>query len=311
MQVDTTVRLGAGDHVVQFYERDEDLVEMVVGYLAAAVRDGDAVAVIATPEHRSAFEQRLADADVSLEDALEAGSVILLDAAETLATFMADGRPDPEAFDAVVGGLVRSLGGGERPVRAYGEMVALLWAEGNEAGAIELEAMWNELGERLPFSLFCAYPSAHVSDAAHAIDFAGVCRLHSHVVAGASVAPDAEVSMRFWSNSLGPRLARRFVAETLTAWSLPTAVDDACLVVSELATNAIRHTAGDFTVAMWRVGDDIRIAVGDVSPSLPVPGEVDAQSPCGRGLKLVRSVARQWGHYRSGTGKIVWALIAA
>ena len=134
MPVDTEIRLADGDHVVQFYGHDADLVDVVASYLSAAVLDGDAVIVIATPEHRAAFEAAMAAAGVDAELAAAGGRRIVLDAADTLARFMTDDVPDPAAFDAVVGGLVRDAASGG-PVRAYGEMVALLWDAGNVTGA--------------------------------------------------------------------------------------------------------------------------------------------------------------------------------
>ena len=55
-----------GHHVVQFYGHDEELAERVAGYLLEALRDGDAIIVIATPEHRQAFESRLSGAGADL-----------------------------------------------------------------------------------------------------------------------------------------------------------------------------------------------------------------------------------------------------
>ena len=307
MPVDPDIRLADGDHVVQFYECDDDLVRLVVGYLAAAVRDGDAVVVVARPDHRAAFLAGLDAAGVDTAEAEADGRLTILDAHETLARFMTGDGLDAAAFDTVVGGTVRAASAGGRPVRAYGEMVALLWAAGDVAGAIELERLWNELGEALPFSLFCAYPTEMVADPHAADAFAEVCHLHSDVLAGAPSPAAADASRRFARSWDAPRLARQFVADTLCEWGLGHLVDDCTLVVTELATNAVSHAGSDVTVSLSHRGDVVRLEVGDASAAPPSMRERDLDAPGGRGLQLVSVIAGDWGHVPTGGGKLVWA----
>src|SRR5205085_11235780 len=108
------------------------------------------------------------------------GHVLLLDAADTLAAFMVSDAPDPALFDAVVGEVVRRAAARGRAVRAFGEMVALLWDAGNVAGAVSLERLWNTLAHEVAFSLFCAYPT-HGVLGTDGDDFDDVCLLHSQV----------------------------------------------------------------------------------------------------------------------------------
>lgn len=74
------------------------------------------------------------------------GSWLALDAAATLCRFTSGGTPDAAGFDREVGGLIRQAARDGRAVRAFGEMVALLWDAGLVTAAVELEAMWNDLG---------------------------------------------------------------------------------------------------------------------------------------------------------------------
>lgn len=179
------VLLEPGDHVVQFYDSEDDLVVTVGDHLAEALRSGDTAIVVATAGHRNAFADVLAAAGVNVALARSSGRLLELDADDALQQFMVDGSPDGAAFDAVVGGVVRRAGEGGRRVRAFGEMVALLWDAGQVGAAIELEELWNRLGERLPFSLFCAYPNHLVAGDEHADSLASVCHLHSAIVASA------------------------------------------------------------------------------------------------------------------------------
>jgi hypothetical protein len=160
------------DHAVHFYAHDEALLNQLEDYVLEGARQGDVTVVIATPQHRQDLRDRLACYE--LEDAF-----LGLDAAEMLARFMVDGLPDPVLFERTVGALLRSrIKDGK--VRAYGEMVALLWAEDNVAGTYALEELWNELQQEVAFPLLCAYPLRDVADDLGP-DLATVCRLHTHV----------------------------------------------------------------------------------------------------------------------------------
>src|SRR5581483_4242741 len=143
------------DHVVQFYDSDEELAAQVVPYLAGAVTAGGVAVVIATEAHREAFAARLPH---------PGGNIVWVDAAEAMTALLVGDRPARHRFAKVVGDLVRQAAAtaAGRPVRAYGEIVALMWGAGYLTAALELEELWNELGREVGFSLYCAYPQAVV-----------------------------------------------------------------------------------------------------------------------------------------------------
>src|SRR6476646_5941882 len=145
------------NHVVQFYEHDHSLLIRNVGdYLAEGLRRGEGVVVIATPEHSEAIRQHLERQGAGTSGAEREGRLVFRDAEETLAVFMVHGKPDWTRFDLSVGALVRQLKA-KGEVRAYGEMVDLLWNAGHSAAANLLEQCWNTLLSSTGFSLFCAY----------------------------------------------------------------------------------------------------------------------------------------------------------
>lgn len=170
-------------HAVQFYEREEFLLEGVTRFVAAGISDGDCAVVIATKEHRADIDARLVRRGIDLNAARRRGSYLVLDAADTLAKFMVDGRPDAAKFQEVVGTLLdRAIQGPPiRRVRAFGEMVALLWADGYPDAAIELERLWNDLARRQTFSLLCGYPMQAFAGTQHERGFAAVTAAHAHV----------------------------------------------------------------------------------------------------------------------------------
>ncbi len=157
------------------FSDDEAALSAEVGAYLAQARDGGTAIIIGTPERLQAVLALLDGTGPFPE-----GRLIALDAAATLRRFMVDDRPDPSLFDAVVGDLVRAAAQQSGQVLAYGEMVALLCAQGLYNAAIELEKLWNELARTIEFSLFCAYswnlfPTVELADA-----FDQVCREHSH-----------------------------------------------------------------------------------------------------------------------------------
>jgi PAS domain S-box-containing protein len=171
-----------GHHLVHFYEDEEVLFDVVGRFLGAGLEASDRLIVIATPEHREGFVRVLASRGA--DHAIAEGRLLLLDAREMLARFMVDGRPDRARFFRVLDdALARAIGGrqGVR-VRAYGEMVDILWRDGNQTAAIALEELWNEAGRAHSFSLLCAYVMANFYKGGDAASFDAVCRAHSHVL---------------------------------------------------------------------------------------------------------------------------------
>lgn len=304
---ETPIRLASGDHVVQFYDGEEDLVVLVGSYLSTAVLDGETVIAIASGDHLPHLAAAMADCGVDLETARRAGTIELLDAQETLGRFMVDGIPSPDAFDSVVGELVRQSASTGRPVRAFGEMVALLWAEGNSTGAVELERLWNDLQDRTPFALFCGYPRSLVAAGDSAESFGEVCRLHSHVLQGAPVPAGAEASWRFVASPEAARRARRFVEATISDWGMDDLLDLAVIAAGELAANAAVHAGGDFTVGLLRLADRLRLMVGDPRPRSVTPKDPPAMATGGRGLPIVAAIADDWGCELQEDGKVIWA----
>ncbi len=164
------------EHFVQFYDEDEFLLDEVSGFLNAGLQAGSVGLVIATPQHREGLDLRLEGL------ARDQSRYVALDAASTLSKFMVDGYPDAQRFENVIGGaLKRASKNGTRHVHAFGEMVSLLWADGNHEAAVRLEELWNALAASHAFSLLCAYPMAGFHDAEHGSSFLHICDTHSQV----------------------------------------------------------------------------------------------------------------------------------
>ena len=146
------------DHLVQIYQNDLALIDSLEGFIAGGLSAGDAVVIIATPTHRAALQRRLESQGFDIAAVAAADRYSALDAEKTLAKFMINGWPDDELFQTLIEQLLARAQSGGRRVRAFGEMVAILWAQGNNGATVQLEHLWSRLCHDKTFSLFCAYP---------------------------------------------------------------------------------------------------------------------------------------------------------
>lgn len=170
-------------HAVQFYGDDESLFTTVASFLSQGLVDGHPAIVIASEEHRSATLEYLRGRLIDVDKAQKIGSLVVLDAQQTLDLFMVRGMPDEVRFEDSVGRLVADvLCRKDRTyLRAFGEMVDVLWKNGNPDAAIRLEMLWNKLAQRYGFGLLCAYAMSNFYRETRG--FEAVCREHTHVVA--------------------------------------------------------------------------------------------------------------------------------
>jgi DNA-binding NarL/FixJ family response regulator len=105
--------------------------------------------------------------------------------------------------------------------------------------------------------------------------------------------------------------ARRFVSATVTEWELAELLDDAILVASELATNAVTHARSRCRIKLSLNPTSLRIDVIDTGAGTPDPQPESDTEEHGRGLHLIDALAHAWGLEQiPGDGKVVWAELA-
>jgi len=148
-------------HLVQFYRSSDNLLAQLGEFVGCGLRSGDNCLIIATPDHLEGLNNELKKHGHGINRAQQTGRFVVLDAKETLNQIMVNNLPDRNQFFQVIGSLVENFVQTNKPIRAFGEMVALLWQSGNKEAVLALENLWNELAEIYQFSLFCAYPELH------------------------------------------------------------------------------------------------------------------------------------------------------
>ncbi|MEV1067330.1 ATP-binding protein [Streptomyces sp. NPDC050263] len=106
-------------------------------------------------------------------------------------------------------------------------------------------------------------------------------------------------------------LLRRAAARQLSQWGMPVAVDEAELLVTELATNVVKHVGEGVSATLileWR-GERLRVEMHDKGRAIPDPKSVRWDDERGRGLHLLATLAVDWGTVVSAVGKAVWCEI--
>jgi hypothetical protein len=168
-------------HAVRFYESDTSLARIVAEFLHEGIDRGSPAIIVATASQHAAIVRQLTERSLDVVELQRSRDLLLLDAKETLSTFMVDGRPDAHKFKREMCRVIRQVCGdrADGTVRIFGQMVDLLWQEGERDAAIRLEVLWNQLAQTEAFSLLCGYSMGHFYKDAN---FEAICARHSHIV---------------------------------------------------------------------------------------------------------------------------------
>ncbi len=149
------------DHILQIYENDEIFLDTLTRFIGGGINTGDSSIIISTQNHLDAVNNGLKNHGINVDALISDNSYIPLNAQETLSKFMINGWPDVYLFNQTVSQLLKKAqGANKRKVRAFGEMVAILWAQGYNGATVQLEHLWNNFCQKEAFCLFCAYPKS-------------------------------------------------------------------------------------------------------------------------------------------------------
>jgi hypothetical protein len=168
-------------HAVRFYDDAKSLAQIVAAFLSEGLADDHPGIVVATAAHRAAIIRELVGSRWDVVRLQGSGDLVLLDAQDTLDTFMIDGAPDAVRFKDAMCEVIKKACQTRTncTVRIYGEMVDILWKEGKQEAAVRLEMLWNQLGMTEGFSLLCGYAmGSFYKD----VRYEDVCSQHTHVV---------------------------------------------------------------------------------------------------------------------------------
>jgi KaiC/GvpD/RAD55 family RecA-like ATPase len=170
-------------HVVQFYTKDEFLLDGLCQFVRNALKDEESAVLVVSAPHHDELIERLRKCGKDVSAAMKNGRCIILDASKTLAEFMDGNEPNATKFFSIIGSVIeraRSKSRAER-VAVFGEMVAVLWEEKKLDAAVKLEELWNDLAKRHSFHLRCAYPAGSFQDENREW-YATICGKHSGII---------------------------------------------------------------------------------------------------------------------------------
>lgn len=225
----------SGGHFVQVYEADETaLAKNVSHYLWQGLRRGEGALVVATPEHQALFSEHLTESGADVPKLIERRQLVCLDAQQTLTQFMVGGQPDWTRFEKAIRDAMREVHSAERSegLRAYGEMVGILWKARQFSAAIRLEQLWNKLLEDSRFSLYCSYAVDVFGKDFDVARLEGVLCTHTHLVPAQTNGALETALTRSMEEILGPKAdALRILikANHRPAWAVMPAAESILL----------------------------------------------------------------------------------
>ena len=166
------------EHFVEIYDHDGPFLDSLEGFVAGGLKANEAVVIIATSEHRAALDRRLTSRGFNLDQMRTNDIYIDIDAEAALSQFMVNDWPSDQLFNNFIMNLLRRTTKSGRKVRAFGEMVAILWLRGQNGATVRLEHLWHDICQAEGLSLFCAYPKVGFTKDADA-SIKEICALHS------------------------------------------------------------------------------------------------------------------------------------
>lgn len=171
------------DHLVQVYENEKTFLDTLEGFAGTGFLANDSVVIIATSSHLDSLNARLSSQGFDLSSLIESDQYIPIDAEDLLSVFLVDGWIDEKIFNGFISDIVSRAKQRNGKVRAFGEMVAILWEKGHCGATVQLEHLWNQLHHKAPFTLFCAYPKSGFTQSANdSINI--ICKQHAKVIDG-------------------------------------------------------------------------------------------------------------------------------
>ncbi len=252
-------------HAVQFYEDDGFLCEILTDFSREGIENGESVILVATAPHRREVERRLTERGIDVGGPQESGQLVLLDARQALSSFMVEGKPDTDRFLSSIRGLLATATlDGRRAARLYGEMVDLLWRDGNHGAAIQLEETWNASAKTHSARVLCGYAMDNFVKETLTAEFARVCEAHTEVrpAEGFRTAHEHGAQMREVARL--QQRARALESEVTRRHGLEVALRQA------LEREQVAHQAKDQFLAM--LGHELRNPLAVISLTLELMG---------------------------------------
>jgi len=175
---------GPDGHIVQLYQDEGFLGEAVSHFAAEGLAQGDAVILVATGPHWDLLSGCLAGKGLDVAALRHQGQLLLLDADDTLPTFLARNMPDATTFKGLARATIAKARAGSRSgrVRWWGEMVNVLFVNGNGRGSTRLEELFDEVAHEESIAIFCSFLMDPLDPKVYEGPLQDVCGTHAHLI---------------------------------------------------------------------------------------------------------------------------------
>jgi prepilin-type processing-associated H-X9-DG protein len=197
---------GENGHIVQLYQDDDFYGEAISHFAAEGLIRGESIILVATRPHWENISARLRGKGFQIDALLRDGQLTVLDADSTLPKFMVGNVPDGNIFKPLAKQTIAKAraGGKFRQVRWWGEMVNVLYVDGNVGGSNRLEELFDEVAHEESIPIFCSFLMDKFDPKIYEEAFGNVCRTHSHVIPAADYARYRVTVNRAIADVVGP-----------------------------------------------------------------------------------------------------------
>jgi hypothetical protein len=214
---------GPRDHIVQLYQDQSFLNRAVCRFAAAAIANGEGIILVPTAAHWEAFRPRLEAEGVDVVAAQTCGQLTVADADDFLPQFMQGSMPDAPVFLGLAADVIaKAHGGGRYPkVRWWGEMVNILWEQGNVAASMDLEDQFHRLSHEHEIAIFCSFVMDNFSGEVHSRMLPRLGQNHSHLIPVEDYARLERAVADALRETVGPTEAAVLEGQLLSRYAAP------------------------------------------------------------------------------------------
>jgi hypothetical protein len=210
---------GPAGHIVQLYNDADFYGEAISHFAAEGFLRGESLIIVPTQPNWANISARLKSKGADPTEHIGRGQLTVLDADATLPRFLVDGMPDGRTFkDLAAATIERALGGGKfSRVRWWGEMVNVLYENGNQRASIRLEELFDEVAREQSIPILCSFLMDKYDPKIYEHDLGDVWRTHRQVIAAEDYTLHRAVVDRAVGDVLGP--IEGPLLKSLVAWA--------------------------------------------------------------------------------------------
>jgi hypothetical protein len=214
---------GSTGHFVQLYqEGDEFYYEAISHFSAAGLKKDESVILVATAAHQIGISRKLAGLGFDVAELERKGQLTLLNANETLPRFVSSGMLDAVIFKDIARAAIEKArkGGRYHRVRWWGEMVNILYADGNLSGSTRVEELTDEVAHEEKIAILCSYCMDKFDPAIYDGPLQAICRTHAAILP----APDCDEHRQCVDRAVREVFGNDGLLKALTpdaAWTIP------------------------------------------------------------------------------------------